>query len=136
MDVVAMSLINSMLREIDARSSVGQGVPAYESPVRAVPVKEAAMPARKWMAWAGGVVLLLAAVLLGVRLGDFSTLARQAQGPKDATAVASKAAAESTGPTLSLQQSPVSPVGITSMPTALQLKIATTIDLQGSKARR
>jgi MSHA biogenesis protein MshN len=122
MDVFAMSLINSMLRDLDARRSDGHGVSCYESQVRAVPAKEA-MHRRTWMVLAGGIVLLVAAVLLGSRVWHVFTLPWLAPGPKAATTVARVAAAASVPGTLPPHQLPLPPIGATSIPTALPLSM-------------
>lgn len=63
-----MSLINSMLRDLEARRSDGAAAAPFQGQVRAVPVRTAPMRKFRLGAVAGGVVLLAVAAVAGQRL--------------------------------------------------------------------
>jgi MSHA biogenesis protein MshN len=100
MDVFAMSLINSMLRDLEARRSDGAAAAPFQGQVRAVPARPAPTMKFKLAAVAGGVLLLVVAAVASQRLWQAPAPARQAA---TVPAVAPPAAvAASTAPTVAV----------------------------------
>lgn len=86
-----MSLINSMLRDLEARRSDGAADTPFQGQVRAVPARPASTMKFRLGVAAGAVVLLAVATVAGQRL-------RQAQAPAAAAAQAALKAAEAAPP--------------------------------------
>jgi MSHA biogenesis protein MshN len=100
MDVFAMSLINSMLRDLEARRSDGAAAAPFQGQVRAVPARPAPTMKFKLAAVAGGVLLLVVAAVASQRLWQAPAPARQAA---TVPAVAPPAAvAATTAPTVAV----------------------------------
>lgn len=87
-----MSLINSMLRDLEARRSDGTAAAPFQGQVRAVPARPAPTMKFKLGAVAGGVVLLAIAAVAGQRLWQAPAPAPVQQAAATVSAVGSPAA--------------------------------------------